>query len=99
MEAAATDFAGLLKMARLKRVDGVYITVDVGNYHLQEITQKPGALIFNPDLPYDIQEFSLSSIKFPEVIREFDKFMKEEKVFVEQLKKEYHIMDSEKFKP
>ncbi len=34
VEAAATDFAGLLKMARLKRVDGVYITVDVGNYHL-----------------------------------------------------------------
>jgi len=99
VEVGTTDFASLLKMAKLKRVDGVYITVDVGNYHLREIVKDPDALIFNPSLPYDVYKFSLSSIKHPEVIEEFDEFMTEEKAFVEQLKKEHHIMNIEKFKP
>lgn len=92
-EAGATDFSSLLKMALMKRVDGVYLAIDVGAYHLREILKKPGALVFNPNLPYDVQEYSLSSLKYPEIISEFDTFLTEEKAFVDKLKQEHHITE------
>jgi len=42
MEAAANDFATLLNMGILKRVDGVYLAIDVGTYQLREILKKSG---------------------------------------------------------
>jgi len=48
-------------MLKLKHVDGFYIAIDVGAYHLREILKKTDALIFNPNLPYDVQRYSLSS--------------------------------------
>lgn len=92
-DASETDFVSLLKIAILKRVDGVYIASDVGAYHLREILKTPDALVFNPNLPYDIQKFSLSSVKYPEIIGEFNEFLIKEKEFVERLKSEHRIIE------
>jgi ABC-type amino acid transport substrate-binding protein len=94
-ESASTDFATLLKMGMLKRVDGVYIAIDVGAYQLREILKKPDALVFNPNLPYDVQKYSLSSLKHPEIINEFNEFLVKEKAFADQLKTEYHIVEAQ----
>jgi ABC-type amino acid transport substrate-binding protein len=94
-ELAATDFTTLLNMGMLKRVDGVYIAIDVGAYHLREILKKPDALVFNPNLPYDVQKYSLSSLKYPEIINEFNEFLIKEKAFLDQLKKQHRIVEEQ----
>jgi len=91
IEFAAVDFARLLRVVTMNRVDGVYIAIDVGNYQLSEILKEPDALVFNPNLPYDVQNFCLSTNRHPEIIKAFDEFLIEERAIIEQLKMKHGI--------
>jgi len=89
------EFKGLFESVMRNYADGLYITIDCGNYHLRTVLQKPDALVFDASLPYDIASHMLSSIKYPEIIEKFNSFLKEEKAVIDKLKDKYQIMDSQ----
>jgi ABC-type amino acid transport substrate-binding protein len=85
------SFEGLLRDALAGRLDAVYINVDVANAMLRDVLNSPGQLIFDPGLPYARSDFSLSSVRYPSVIAEFDAFLKNERPLVEKLRKKYQL--------
>ena len=63
------------------------------NYLMNEVLKKPGVLVFDDKLPSAKSEFSLSSISHPEVIKQFDEYLVNERVSVARLKAKYKIVD------
>ncbi len=90
-EVNTTDAA--LSMGEAGRVDGVYLGVLAANYTLAEVMKKPGALVFDDKLPNSSNDFSLSSISHPEVIKQMDEFLVKEKDTVLKLKAKYKIVE------
>jgi hypothetical protein len=86
------SYEGLLRQTIRGRTDGAYSNYLVSKFYLKHIIQKPNALIFNSKLPYTTGTRHLSSIKHPNIIREFNAFLKNKKRLIEQLKKKYQII-------
>lgn len=86
-----THFDGLIRQALAGRVDGVYASVAVMNYQLDHVLKKPGALTFNPRLPYSRDNYHLSTFKHGEVLREFNAWLKQNRASVEAMKKRHGV--------
>ena len=86
-----TGLEALVRQALAGRVDGVYASVAVINYQLDHVLKRPGALVFNPALPYSRDHYHLSSIKHPEVIDAFNDWMRENRDRVAVLKKRHGV--------
>lgn len=86
-----SSFEGLLKQVLMGRVDGAYINTEVGRYQLETILKKPGELVFDPSLPHTKSVYLLSTITHPEVINEFNQFLKNKAALVQQLKAKHGI--------
>ena len=69
------DLGALVRQAILGRVDGVYASVAVVNHQLDEVLRRPGALVLDTSLPHRRDGYSLSSIRHPGIIREFDAWL------------------------
>jgi ABC-type amino acid transport substrate-binding protein len=82
-----------INMGEAGRVDGVYLGVIAANYIMAEVMKKPGALVFDEKLPHGTNDFSLSSIKNPEVVKQMDEFLVKEKDTVAKLKAKYKIVE------
>ncbi|MES2015577.1 MAG: hypothetical protein V4484_03700 [Pseudomonadota bacterium] len=82
---------GLLRHAMAEHIDAVYANVDVANYVLTDKLKAPGGLVFDPGLPHARSDFSLSSLRHPQVLAEFDAFLRRERVLLQQLKSKYRI--------
>ncbi len=81
----------LIKMALAGRVQGVNMARQVAEYHLRTMDQ-PDALV--PDLgllPSRDSQYLLSSIRYPELIRQFDQFLQTDKAAVLALKRKYGL--------
>ena len=89
--AESDDFVPLLKQVLMKHVDGAYIELAVANYHLGEVLDKPGALVFDPDLPHRKDSYYFSTIKYPEVVQMFNEFQATERNAIEALQKKYRV--------
>lgn len=86
-----SNFESLLKVTMHERIDAAYISVDVANFHLTNILQRPGSLVFDPKLPHVEDEYHLSTIKHKKVIQEFDEFLYRERKLINALKKKYQL--------
>lgn len=84
-------FKPLLDQALLGRVDGVYANVAVVNYLLDAKIGRPGALAFDPGLPHTRSHYHLSSIKHPNLIAEFNDWMRANAGEVERLKLQFGV--------
>lgn len=73
------------------RVDGVYMNLEVGHYHLNNVLKLPGALVFDEALPSSKGFYTLSSTKNGQVIVEFNKFLIEHATEVSALKAKYGL--------
>lgn len=82
---------GLLRLALSERIDAVYANVDVANYVLAEKLNAPGALVLDPGLPHARSDFSLSSMRYPKVVTEFDAFLWREHALLRQLRSKYGL--------
>ena len=91
--AESNDFGPLLKQVLMENVDGAYIELAVANYYLREVLNKPGALVFDPDLPFREDSYYLSTIKHPEIMKIFNKFQVTERNAIEALQKKYKVGD------
>jgi polar amino acid transport system substrate-binding protein len=85
------DLDGLLRHALAGHIDAVYANVDVADYVLSEKMKMPGSLVFDAGLPHARSDFSLSSLRHPEVLKEFDAFLRREQVLLRQLRIKYKL--------
>lgn len=86
-----THLEALVRQALAGRVDGVYASVAVINYQLDHVLKQPGALVFNPALPNTRDNYHLATLRRPEVIREFNDWMRKNRDQVAALKKKYGV--------
>lgn len=82
-----------ISMTDAGRVDGVYMAQMVGNYLMTEVMKKPGMLVYDNKLPNSSNDFSLSTIAHPEVIKQMDEFLLKDKDTVAKLKAKYKIVE------
>ncbi len=83
-------YAGLLRQVLVGRIDGAYVNPVVARVELEKIG-KAGELVFDPGLSYQDSEYLLSTIKHPEVVREFNAFLKKNPDVVKALKEKYGL--------
>lgn len=70
------DYAALIKLVLMGRVDGGFGCLAVARYHLDHMERSPEALALAPNLPYTRVGYRLSTRNYPEVIREFNEYLK-----------------------
>ncbi|MDM8567299.1 transporter substrate-binding domain-containing protein [Candidatus Halobeggiatoa sp. HSG11] len=83
-------YSNLISMALSKRIDGIYANIVVGSYQLEQI-DKAGELVFDSTLPHSDNYYFLSSINYPQVIQEFNQFMRDNTELVNSLKNKYKV--------
>ena len=71
--------------------DGAYVNVEVAKYIQKNILHKSKELVFDSSLPYTKDGYKLSTIKYPEIIKELNEFLKTNQRLVEQIKIKYEI--------
>lgn len=86
-----TDLASLAEQVMAQRVDAAYGSVAVMNYRLEHVLKKPGALVFNPRLPYSRDQYFLSTLKHPDMMREFNDWLRNNAGQVRALKAKYGV--------
>ncbi|WP_342245895.1 substrate-binding periplasmic protein [Pseudomonas sp. OTU5201] len=94
----SADLGQMIKQAMKQQADGAYYNVVVATYYLDNIRARPGALVFDPNLPHTRGTFNLSSLRYPELIARFDRFLTEHRQAVDALKARYQVesnLDSE----
>jgi ABC-type amino acid transport substrate-binding protein len=74
------------------RVDGADVELNVANYLLQQMGEAQ-SLKFAPDLPYDPVTFHLSTIKYPQVILQFNHFIEDNQPLLRELRQQYGIIE------
>lgn len=85
------SFGALIEQTLRERVDGAYGNVAVVAWRLENQLKQPGALVFDPGLPHTRSSYRLSSIKHPNVIKEFDAWVAANADTVAKLKAEYGV--------
>ena len=82
----------LVKQVLAKRIEGAYANIDVMSYIIRTEYKNSKALVFDPSLPHTKDYYYFSSIKYPEVIEEFNTWLSQNSEFIENLKTEYGII-------
>lgn len=85
------DFAELLRAGVKGLVDGVYINIAVGNYHLDENLKQPKALVFDPSLPHTRDSYRLSSLKQSALLERFSSYLKSHAKELDAIRKQYKV--------
>lgn len=88
---SSDDLPHMMRQALLKDADGAYYNIVVATYYLDNIRAKPGALVFDPDLPHTRSTYNLSSIKHPELMQRFDQFLSARQTDIAALKAKYRV--------
>lgn len=92
------DLARMIRQALRKDTDGAYFNVVVATHYLHNIRARPGALVFDPQLPHRRGSFHLSGVRHPELIQRFDRFLQQQAPRVAELKLKHRVeayLDSE----
>jgi hypothetical protein len=83
----------LVQQLIMGHIDSIDIEPSVINYYLEELGKPSDTIVIDTSYKYDIYGFHLSTIKHPNIIKEFDDYLKNNKVLLEQLNKKYQITD------
>ena len=86
----ARHYLNLIRMTKSGYIDGVYANIEVGYHQLKQF-EKPNTLIFDDTLPYADDFYHLSTIKYPKVIEQFDKFLQNHSSNIETLRTKHGI--------
>ncbi len=87
------DYKTMITKVLLERYEGIYSNIAVTKHYLNDVMHKNNELVFNANLPYVRSDRYLSSIKYPEIIEEFNNFLEVEKTRIDELKKKYKILN------
>jgi ABC-type amino acid transport substrate-binding protein len=80
-----------LKMVASGQSEAAYLGVMAANYIMEGRLNMPGALVLDDKLPSSTNDFVVSTIAHPNVIKQLDEFLTKEKATVEKLKAKYKI--------
>jgi polar amino acid transport system substrate-binding protein len=83
-----SDLDAAIQMGLNERVDGVYVNVAVALAVLHK-ENNDGKLIYDSSLPKSDNNYFLSSISHPELIKDFNEFLITEKATVDKLKERF----------
>ena len=83
--------ARLAQQAIMGRVDGAFANVDVIRHILTNVLEKPDALVFDTTLPHASYYYHFSSILHPEVIGEFNRWMKSEAELLDSIRRKHSL--------
>jgi ABC-type amino acid transport substrate-binding protein len=86
------SFDGLIQQALAGRIDAIYASVAVIAYQVKRLGQ-PGALVFDANLPHTRDFYRLSTIKHPEMIAQFNKWLSDTTAAVAAIKAKYGAED------
>ena len=75
-------------------VDGLDIDLAVANYHLKEL-KLSDKIVISSHLKKQIYAYKLSTLKYPEVIAQFNRWLGQNEAFVTELKSRYGILEVE----
>ena len=81
----------LLKKAIDAEVDGAYINIEVARHILRTSLYNENALVFDSDLPHHRGSYRLSTIKHPQLIKSFNRFLNKQKLQVTSIKKKFNL--------
>ena len=87
------SFDGLLEQVIMGRINGAYMNPVVARYRLNKVLKKPGALVFDPDLPHIKDAYRVSSLKNPAIIDHLNRFLKENAQLVREIKARHDIRE------
>lgn len=82
-----------IAMAESGRVDGAYLGTVIATYMMNEVLEKPGLLVLDESLPHSKNDFTLSTIAHPEVVKQFNEFLDKEKDSIAKLKEKHKIKE------
>lgn len=85
------DLRQMIRQALKQDTDGAYFNVVVASHYLDNIRARPGALVFDPKLPHTRGSFHLSTLRHPELLQRFDRFLVERQTEVAALKSKYRV--------
>ncbi|MBF0441412.1 MAG: transporter substrate-binding domain-containing protein [Oligoflexales bacterium] len=85
----SVELSKVLRMVIEKMINGVYINIAVGDYQMRESLKMNDVLVFDPSLPHTRSAYLLSTIKYPEVIDEFNKFREKNQGDLDAIGKKY----------
>jgi hypothetical protein len=88
------NYQRLLDLVAEGRVDGAYFDIIIAENHIGRGKGKQRHLVFDSNLPYIKGTRRLSSIKYPEIIALFDKFLINNKSQIDALKSQYNIIEN-----
>ncbi|ALS99933.1 substrate-binding periplasmic protein [Lacimicrobium alkaliphilum] len=74
------------------RVDAADVEYNVGSHILRQ-SDREGDLLPALNLPYTLGSYHLSSVKHPQIIEQFDKFLLEHQTEIQRLKSKYRIKE------
>ena len=86
------NIAGLLKLMKKDLIDGIYSNIFVTRHFLKGSKYAANFVVFDNTLDYQETDFSLSSISKPEVILQFNEFLKDNRAWVKKLKIQHGLM-------
>lgn len=92
--APADDLGELLQQGVSGQTDGVYLNVAIASARLKEMG-RPRALVYDPDLPHNVSSYLVSSVKRPDLVRQFNAFLLRDKGAIAALKHKYDIEDAQ----
>ncbi|OUR94971.1 hypothetical protein A9Q81_14500 [Gammaproteobacteria bacterium 42_54_T18] len=81
----------VVKQALNNRVDGAYFNVSVAKYFLEHQLKKPNVLVFDESLPHTTSNYHLSSIKHPNIIKQFNAWQIEQAGWILDKRREYGL--------
>lgn len=88
-----SDLQALVGLALNGRVDGIYVNATVLHYYLTQHLKQPNALLLDSTLPLIETSFHVSSISNPEILRQLDQYLLNERHSVARLRAKYLIED------
>jgi hypothetical protein len=83
----------LVQQLIMGHIDSIDIEPSVINYYLEELGKPSDTVVIDRSYKYDIYGFHLSTLKHPNIIKDFDDFLKKNKTLLQQLNKKYNITD------
>lgn len=84
-------FLGLIKKVIKKRVSGAYVNITVANHILENVLHQPKHLVFDPSLPHSKSEYTLSTMRKPDVIKALNAYLESHSMEIQRLKQKYRV--------
>ena len=85
------NMEGLMKLMQKKIIDGVYSNVFVTRNFLKNSKYGTDFVVFDESLAHEKTNFSLSSIRHPETVKEFNAFLEKNSQWISKLKIQYGL--------